>query len=108
MRLLLDESLPRQLAAELTSHEVRTVVQEGWAGLGNGELMQRAAAAGFQVLLTGDRNLQYQQDIASSGIAVVVIAARTNRMEELLPLMPQVLGALDSAQPGEVEEILAG
>ncbi len=108
MRLLLDESLPRQLAAGLPGHELRTVVQEGWAGLGNGELMRRAAAAGFHVLLTGDRNLQYQQDIASSRIAVIVVAAHTNRIEDLLPLVPQVLDALDSIRPGEVEEILAG
>jgi hypothetical protein len=50
MRILLDEQLPRQLAQEIPNHEVRTVQQQGWAGLGNGELLRRAAAAGFEIL----------------------------------------------------------
>jgi hypothetical protein len=57
LRVLVDEQLPRQLALELTSHEVRTVQQEGWAGLKNGELLRRAAEQGFQVFLTADQNL---------------------------------------------------
>ena len=106
MRLLLDESLPRQLARELSGHKVTTVVQRGWAGLGNGELLRRAAAEGFEVLVTGDRNIQYQQNIPAFGIAVVVVAAHTNRIEDLLPLVPKVLKTLSSIQPGSFKKWL--
>ncbi len=105
MRILLDESLPRQLASEFRDHEVTTVVQRGWAGLGNGELLRRAVVAGFGVLLTGDRNIQYQQNIAKLSIGVVVVAARTNRFEDLLPLVPRVLEALSVVRSGELREV---
>ena len=105
MRLLLDESLPRQLAAELGDHQVTTVVQQGWAGLGNGELLRRGAAEGFDVLLTGDRNIRYQQNIAKFTIAVVVVAARSNRLEDLLPLVAKVQEALSTVRSGELHEV---
>ena len=62
MRVLLDESLPRQLARELTEHDVRTVPEQGWAGLRNSELLRRAVEEGFEVFLTADQNLEYQQN----------------------------------------------
>ncbi len=58
MRVLLDEQLPRHLAREIGGHDVSTVQQRGWAGLKNGELLRVAADAGFEVLVTADRNLQ--------------------------------------------------
>ena len=64
MRVLLDEQLPRQLAPYLIGYDVRTVQQESWAGLRNGELLTRAEAAGFSVFLTGDQNLEFQQNIS--------------------------------------------
>jgi predicted nuclease of predicted toxin-antitoxin system len=63
MRILLDEQLPRQLAREFHGHDVLTVQQRGWVGLGNGELLQRAAADGFEVFVTADQNLQFQQNL---------------------------------------------
>lgn len=102
MRVLLDESLPRQLAAELAGHEVRTVVQQGWAGLKNGELLRRALSESFDAFLTADQNLEYQQNLASSGLGVVVLAARTNRLPDLLPLLPAVRDALRDIGPGQV------
>ena len=63
MRVLLDEQLPRHLTRELRGHEVSTVQQKGWAGLKNGELLRRAADAGFEVFLTADRNLEFQQNL---------------------------------------------
>jgi hypothetical protein len=102
VHVLLDESLPRQLARELTGHEVRTVPQQGWAGLKNGELLRRAVAKRFEVFITADQNLEYQQNLAASGLGVVVMAARTNRLPDLLPLVPAVLEALTSVRPGEV------
>jgi hypothetical protein len=105
VRLLLDESLPRPLGRELTGHEVTTVAQLGWAGLKNGELLRRAAAEGFGALLTGDTNIQHQQNVAALGVGVVVLLARSNRIEDLLPLVPDVLSAVSVIQPGELREV---
>lgn len=100
MRILLDESLPRRLAQDLSGHEVQTVQGRGWAGLKNGELL-RVANAEFQVLLTGDQNLEYQQNMAHWAIAVVVLLAVNNRIESLRPLVPEVLKVLATVQPGQ-------
>lgn len=82
MRVLLDEQLPRQLARALTGHEVRTVPQQGWAGLKNGELLQRAAEAGYEVFITGDQNLEFQQNLAESRLFVLVLVAPSNALED--------------------------
>lgn len=102
MRLLLDESLPRKLGRELSPHAVRTVAQMGWAGITNGALLRKAAAEGFDALLTADRNLEYQQNLSSISIAVVILIAKSNRAHDLLPLVPEILSALTAARPGEV------
>ena len=83
MRILLDESLPRTLSRELTGHQVQTVQRQGWAGLKNGALLQRAAGE-YDVLITSDRNLEYQQNLTRLQIAVVVLAATSNRIEAKL------------------------
>ena len=88
MRILLDESLPRDLALALTGHETQTVQKRGWAGLKNGELLH-VASAEFQALLTGDRNLEFQQNLATLPMAVVVLVAVNNRLETLQPLIPR-------------------
>ena len=98
MRILLDESLPIEVRSELAGHEVRTVREEGWSGLKNGELLARATDQ-FDVVLTADRNLQYQQNLDRLPAAVVVLAAKSNRIEDLRPLIPRVLGMLSSLQP---------
>ncbi len=105
MQLLLDESLLRQLGRELSGHDVTTVVQQGWAGLKNGDLLRRAAAEGFGALLTGDRGIQHQQNVPALGIGVVVLVARSNRIEDLLPLVPDLLSAVSAIQPGELREV---
>lgn len=102
MRVLLDESLPRQLAWELTGHEARTVAQQRWQGLKNGLLLTRAEAEGFDVLVTADRNIEFQQNLDAVGVSIVVVAAVTNRIEDLLPLVPSLLQALPEARPGKV------
>jgi hypothetical protein len=79
VRVLLDEQLPRHLARELDEHEVRTVQSQGWAGVKNGELLRLAAEAGFDVLLTADQNFEYQQNLADSPLAVVVLVASATR-----------------------------
>ena len=98
MRILLDESLPIELASELSGHDVISVQKMAWSGLKNGELLARASSQ-FDVILTADQNLPYQQNLDKLPIAVVVIAARNNRIEALRVLVPRLLAALSSIQP---------
>ena len=85
MRVLLDEQLPRHLAREIAGHDVSTVQQRGWAGLKNGDLLRVAADAGFQILVTADRNLQFQQNLAQSQLGIILLVAPSNALEDLLP-----------------------
>ena len=101
MRVLLDECVPRALRAELPGHEVKTVAEAGWAGVKNGGLLQ-LAAKDFDLLLTVDRNLEYQQNFSGLKLAVVVIEATSNDVAVLRPLMPAVREAISKAQPGVV------
>ena len=101
MRVLLDECLPRKLKGELAGHDTRTVPEMGWASKENGDLLGLAAAH-FDVFLTVDRNLSYQQDVGRFNIAVVVLIARGNRLADLRPLMQQVLEVLAEIRPGQV------
>ena len=101
MRVLLDECVPKRIRGALIGHEVRTAAEAGLAGLENGELLQ-AAASKFTCVLTVDRNLQFQQKPGPLPVAVIVIAARNNRYETLLPLMPEVLKALAEVGAGEL------
>lgn len=105
MRVLLDESLPRQLAREIEGHEVRTVVEQRWTGVKNGWLLRSAREAGFEVLVTADQSLEYQQSIVRFGLGVVVLKAVTNRLQDLLPLVPVLLEVLPTIRPGQVVEI---
>ena len=95
MRILLDESLPRDPRDELTGHVVTTVREAGWTGLTNGQLMAQARGK-FDVLLTADRNLEYQQNLSALPVAVAVLTAPTNKLEDLRPLVPQLLRRLSS------------
>lgn len=107
MRVLLDESVPRNLAALLIGHIVLSVQQMGWSGLANGELLHRAAADGFSVLVTMDRSMEYQQNIARAGLGVVVLVARSNKVEDVLPLAPGVITALATLRAGQVIHVRA-
>ncbi len=94
MRLLLDECVPRPLKRELAGHDVSTVVERGWSSKRNAELLRLMLAEGFEAFLTVDQNVPFQQNVAASGIAVLVVVARTNRLKELRPLVPGILDAL--------------
>ena len=107
MRILLDECVPRPLRRELPDHEVRTVVEMGWAGKQNGELVRLLTAANFAVFLTTDQNLRYQQNLRGLCVAVVVLVAPTNRLQDLIPLMPTVRTMLKTVQPGALVEVNA-
>jgi predicted nuclease of predicted toxin-antitoxin system len=102
VRVLLDEQLPRQLARHLQCHDVRTVHQQSWAGLKNGALLSEAEQAGFSVFITGDRNLEHQQNLTQRKLGVVVLAAASNALEDLLPLIPETLTAIENVRPGQV------
>ncbi len=104
MRVLLDECLPRRLKRELAGHETRTAPEMGWASKRNGELLALAVGQ-FDVFLTADRNLSYQQDLSSFDIAVVVLVARSNRLDDLRPLVPRVLEMLPTAKRRAVTRV---
>ena len=101
MRVLLDECIDRRLAAEITGHEVKTVPQAGWASVSNGELLALAQPQ-FDVFVTVDRNLSFQQRLPRFSIAVVVLRAPSNRLADLRPLVPKLLDAIPNAKRGEV------
>jgi len=107
VRVLLDEQLPRQLAPLLVGHDVRTVQQQSWAGLKNGHLLDAAEAAGFTVLVTGDRNLQFQQNLAKRQLGVVVLCGASNALEDLVPLVPAAINAIEVVHPGQVLRVEA-
>jgi hypothetical protein len=108
MHILLDECVPRKLRRALPGHTVRTIRELGWAGKQNGELLALMAGQGFEVLLTVDQNLRHQQNLAAAGVAVLVLVAGTNRIADLLPLIPDAELALTSIRPGDVVEVPAG
>ncbi len=89
---------------ELPGREVTTVAEAKWAGVKNGRLLQLAATR-FEVRLTVDRNLEYQQSFSSLTIAVIVVDAPSNDIEVFRPLMPRVLQALPNAKPGVVTHV---
>jgi hypothetical protein len=90
VNILLDECVDRRLAGELIGHSVTTVPRCGWAGIENGDLL-RLAEKEFDVFLTVDRKLSTQQDLTKFDIAIVLIRARSNRLEAIRPLVPELL-----------------
>ena len=104
MKLLLDECVTRFVKRDLPGHEVHTVEEAGFKGLENGDLL-RAASGTYDVLITVDQNLPYQQNIAGLNIAIVVLAAKRNSYARLKPLMPRAVSALDTIKSSEVIRI---
>ena len=105
MKILLDENVPHKLRRALGDRDVVTVDFMGWNGLKNGELLQHAAAGGFEVFVTADQNLTFQQNLTGSALRVIVLVARSNTLEDLLPLVPTLLLAIKDARPGEVRQL---
>lgn len=102
MRVLLDECLPgRKLKLAFALHDVQTVADMDWRGVKNGALLARAAPL-FDAFVTVDRNLPHQQNVPAVDLLVVVLRARSNRLDHLLPLLVEANAALDRGQPGEV------
>ena len=103
MLILFDHGTPRGIARSLVGHEDREAKAQGWDRLTNGELLAAAEAAGFDVLLTTDKNIRYQQNLAGRRIAVVVLGK--GRWRLIRPVLPQIVAAVVAAQPGTYTEI---
>ena len=106
MRILLDESLPRRVQRLLEGHDVRTVQEQGWQGRENGDLLALASRE-FDVFVTPDQNLPYQQNLAKFDLAVVILAAESNRLASYEPLAEQLRKAVERAKPGEARRVEA-
>lgn len=98
MRILFDQGTPLPIAAYLREHTVRTAIEEGWDTLGNGDLLRVAEAAGFDVLLTTDNSLSYQQSLSGRKIAIVVISRNHWRMVQRV--IRKIVVAVKAAEPG--------
>jgi predicted nuclease of predicted toxin-antitoxin system len=104
VRILLDENLDWRLKRELPGHSVESVPLIGWAGLKNGALLARAEK-NFDVLLTMDSNMAFQQDLPRFHIAVIALNAQSNRLADTRPLMPKVLAIVNNLVPGTIVRI---
>ena len=105
MKILLDECLPRDLRKHLVGHECETVPKAGFAGTSNGELLALAERSGWQVLLTMDQGMPYQQNLKGRAISLAIVRARSNRLPDLLPHVPPILEALRSIKRGQAVRI---
>ena len=104
MKILFDRNLPDALRTHLALHEVTLLRERGWSELQNGELLRRAEAE-FDVLLTTDSNITSQQNIPKYRIAFIVLRAFNNKVENFLPMFPELLAKLKIIKPGEAEYI---
>jgi predicted nuclease of predicted toxin-antitoxin system len=104
MRILLDESLPRDLTALLVGHETTTVRDAGWSGIKNGKLLSLAAAE-FDVFITADRNIEFQQNLSALPIAIVVLVVRRTRIQAITPIVPDLIKLLNHIQPRTLRKI---
>jgi predicted nuclease of predicted toxin-antitoxin system len=105
VKLLLDENLPHQLRHEVPGHDCYTVAYMGWAGVENGALLALAASSNFDAVLTKDTKLRYQQNPTNLPVAVVVLRAASNDIEDLRPLIPALLRALTTLPPKAVTHV---
>ena len=104
MRVVLDSCVPRRLGNRLVGHEVRTAPEMGWGDLDDGPLLD-VMADQFDALVTVDKSLRYQQNLTTRSFGVAVLRAKTNRLEDLLPLFSELLEVLKRISAGEVIEI---
>jgi hypothetical protein len=101
VKIFLDECVDWRLSRHIIGHDVKSARDMGWTGVKNGALLALAAAQ-FDVFVTVDRNLSFQQNITTYGIAVVVLSARSNRLSDLAPLVPNLIAKLDLVSSGSV------
>jgi hypothetical protein len=104
VKILLDECVDRRFASDFTGHEVTTVPRKGWAGIRNGDLLGLAEKE-FEVFVTVDRQLATQQDLTKFKMVIVLLRARTNRLEDIRPLVAELLEKLPRASTGELNTV---
>lgn len=104
MKVLLDECVKRYLKKDFTGHEVTTVTEAKFNGLKNGQLLS-AASGKYEVLVTTDQNLKYQQNLTQYQISILVLKSKRNSYKYLQPLMPKALEVLRKIKVGEVVEV---
>jgi Domain of unknown function (DUF5615) len=104
VRVLLDEHLPVDLAPELRGHDVDTVVGRGWAGVKNSDLLHRMRGH-YDVLITMNRGIEFQQSISALPFGVVIVRAASNRMQHLNPLAPAILDAISATTSGQIQRV---
>ena len=102
MKLLIDECIDERLRLSFPSHDCETARYAGLAGLKNGQLLDAAEAAGFDVLITVDQNIPYQQNVSGRQLSVLILCATTNRLRDLLLLVAVANSALVSIGHGKV------
>src|SRR5437868_6601367 len=105
MRILIDECLNWRISRALTGHFAVSAQKMGWAGIQNGKLLALAVENKFEVFLTADRNLAFQQNILEYAVAVVVFEAKNVQLHHTLPLIPKVLAMLPSLRPGTITRV---
>lgn len=106
MRILLDESVLGRLGPLLVGHLSMTVQHRGWASIKNGKLLALAAGE-FDVLVTADKGMEYQQNLVSLPVSILIVLARSNRIEDLACAVPAVLAALAELQPRTLRKVAA-
>ena len=99
MNILIDECIDRRLARQLSGHTVKTVPQMGWAGIKDAELL-RLAEIEFDVFITVDQNLPFQQNLTVLDLAVLVLQVPSNRLADIQVLIPKILAIVDTAPKG--------
>ena len=105
MRILFDECVPARLRRALTGHQVFTVAEKGWSGKRNGLLLNLMVSDSVDVMITVDRRIRFQQNLHQHPVSLIVLRAASNRLEDLLPLAPQILSALSTLRPASLIEL---
>ena len=105
MRILIDECIDQRLRLLFPGHDCETAAHAKLSGLKNGALLSAAEAAGFEVIVTTDQEIPYQQNLSVRQISIIILCAPTNRLVDLKRLLPDAMKALESIQSGEVIRI---
>jgi hypothetical protein len=105
MRILVDECIDERFRNALPGHDCQTARYAGLAGLKNGDLLIAAETAKFDIILTVDQGIEYQQNLTSRKIAIIIFHAKSNRLKDLVSLVPACLARIASIQPGQVVRI---
>src|SRR5712692_2580398 len=102
MRILIDECIDERFRNSFPGHNCQTARYAGLAGMKNGDLLTAAGTAKFGVFLTVDQGFEYQQNLTARKLAIIIFHTKSNRLKDLLPLVPACLARIKSIQPGQI------